>query len=139
MTDFVPNEGEAKILSLILNQNIHVGLFQNTPAQIAALGDNIKWSDIVQATGFVGGNEKTLVFADWTIPAGANAGNPATAPQLVFTADVGGASNVAGYYMRTDDNKLIMVGLNPEVEASGVLKTMLAGAVYRVNPQYGAS
>lgn len=138
MTDFVPNEGEEKALNLILNQNLYLGLFSNTPAQIAALGDNIVWANIVQATGFVGGNEKTLTLANWTIPTGGNAGNPATAAQQVFTADTGGASNVGGYYLRTSDNKLLMVGVNPEVEASGVLKTMLQGAVYRVNPQFGA-
>lgn len=139
MTDFVPNEGEEKALQLLLNQNLFLGLMQNTPAQIAALGDTLVWANIVAATGFVGGNEKTLTFAGWTIPTGGSAGNPATYAQQVFTADVAGANNVSGYYIRTSDNKILMVGLNPEVEASGILKTMLAGAVYRVNPQYGAS
>lgn len=139
MTDYVPNEGEEKVLNLILNQTLYLGLMTNTPANIASLGDNLAWANIVPATGFVGGNEKTLAFVNWTIPTGVNAGNPATAPQQTFTADAGGASNVTGYYIRTSDNKVLVVGLNPEVEASGVAKTMLAGAVYRVNPQYGAS
>lgn len=139
MTDFVPNEGEAHVLDKILNQTLYLGLMSNTPAQIAALGDTITWANITQATGFVGGNEKTLSYGGWTIPSGGSAGQPATYTQQVFTADTGGASNVSGYYIRTSDNKLLMVGVNPEVELSGVLKTMLQGAIYRVNPQYGAN
>ena len=138
MADFIPNEGEEKALQQILNQTLFLGLFQNTPGAVNALGETMTWANIVPATGFVGGNEKTLVFANWTIPTGVLAGNPATALQQEFIADVGGASDVAGYYLRTSTNKLMVVGVNPEVAASGVLKSMLPGAKYRVNPQYGA-
>lgn len=138
MADFIPNEGEEKALQAILNQTLYLGLMNNAPAAVNTLGETMKWSDVVQATGFVGGNEKTLVYGGWTIPTGVNAGNPATHAQQEFVADVGGASDVSGYYIRTADNKLLVVGVNPEVAASGVKKTMLAGAKYRVNPQYGA-
>lgn len=143
MPDYIPNEGEEEIMNVLLGKiarpNIFLGLFQNTPANIASLGENIVWSNIVQVTGLVGGNEVQLLPANWTVPTGAQAGNPATHPQVEFIADVGGASNVAGYYIRSANNKLWVVGVNPEVEASGLLKTMLAAARYRVNPQYGAA
>ncbi len=139
MADFVPNEGEEKALNVLLNQTLFLGLFNNTPASIAALGEGIRWSDIVPVTNIVGGNEKTLTLASWTIPTGVNSGNPATAAQQTFTADTGGSPDVAGYYIRTADNKLLVVGLNPEVEVTGIRKVMLAGAVYRVNPQFGAT
>jgi hypothetical protein len=138
MPDFVPNEGEAKALQQILNQTLYLGLFQNTPANILSLGEAIVWGNITPATGFVGGNEKAITYAGWTIPTGAQAGNPATYPQQEFIASESGASDVAGYYLRTADNKLLVVGLNPEVELTGVLKQMAPNAKYRVNPQYGA-
>ena len=138
MPDYVPNEGEEKALQAILNQTLKLGLFSNDPAAIQSLGEAVVWSNITPATGFVGGNEKTLVYAGWTIPTGASAGNPATHAQQEFVADVGGASDVAGYYLKTTDNKLLVVGVNSEVAASGIKKTMLAGAKYRVNPQFGA-
>lgn len=138
MADFTPNEGEAKALQQILNQTLYLGLFQNTPANINTLGESIVWANITPAQGFVGGDEKTLAYGSWTIPTGASAGNPATYPQQEFTADAGGADPVAGYYVRTADNKLLVVGVNAEVELTGVLKVMAAGAKYRVNPQYGA-
>lgn len=138
MADFVPNEGEQVAMEQILNQTLYLGLFQNTPASIAALGEAIVWANITQATGFVGGDEKTLSYGSWTIPSGAQAGNPATYPQQEFVADVGGADSVAGYYIRTAGNKLLVVGVNPEVELTGVLKVMAENAKYRVNPQYGA-
>jgi len=138
MADFVPNEGEAKSLQQILNQTLYLGLFQNTPANIASLGDAIVWSNITAATGFVGGDEKTLVYGSWTIPVGAQAGNPATYAQQEFVAGEAGASSVAGYYVRSADNKLMVVGVNAEVELTGVLKQMAPSARYRVNPQYGA-
>lgn len=143
MADFIPNEGEEEILNVLLGKiarpNIFLGLFQNTPANVNSLGEGMVWSNIVQVTGLVGGNEIQLLPANWTVPTGAQAGNPATHPQVSLTADVGGADPVAGYYIRSANNKLWVVGLNPEVEVSGILKTMLAGAIYRVNPQYGAA
>ena len=138
MADFMPNEGEEKSLNILLNQTLYLGLFKNTPAAIAALGESIVWSNITPATGFVGGDEKTLVFGSWTIPTGAQSGNPATYPQQEFVADTGGADDVCGYYIRTSDNKLLAVGVNAEVAQTGVLKTMLEAAKYRVNPQIGA-
>lgn len=139
MPDFTPNVGEEEVMKRVLNQTLFLGLFRNTPTNINLLGEAIQWSDILQATGFVGGNEKTLTLASWTIPTGASAGNPATAPLQTFTAQAGGADSVAGYYIRTSTNVLLAVGLNPEVESSGILKVMPEGALFRVNPQYGAS
>jgi hypothetical protein len=135
----IPNVGEEACLKFILGRTLYLGLFTNSAAGIASLGEAIKWSDITPATGFVGGNEKTLASGSWTIPTGVNAGNPATYPQQTFTADVGGASSVAGYYVRTVDNELLLVELHPEVESSGTLKAMPEGAVFRVNAQLGAA
>lgn len=140
MADFIPNQGEANALQKILNQTLYMGLMQNTPTEINGLGEAIVWADIVPSVGYVGGDEKTLSYGSWTIPTGAQAGNPATYAQQEFVADTGGADPVSGYYIRTADATpiLLVVGVNSEVAASGVLKTMLAGARYRVNPQYGA-
>lgn len=138
MADVVPNEGEEQALRAILNQTLYMGLMSNTPASVLALGDAIAWADILPVGNLVGADEKTLVFGDWTIPSGAGAGNPATAPPQEFVADTGGTDAVSGYYLRTAGNKLLVVGLHPTVELTGVLKPMPEGAVYRVNPQYGA-
>lgn len=142
MADFIPNEGEEEILNVLLGKiaqpTLYLGLFNNTPANVDSYGEAMVWSNVTQCTNFVGGNEKTLASGSWTVPTGANAGNPATYPQQEFTADTGGATDVAGYYIRSGNNKLWAVGVNPEVAASGIRKTMLAGARYRVNPQLGA-
>lgn len=142
MADFIPNEGEEELLNVALGKiaqpTLYLGLMSNTPTAINTLGEAMVWADITQATGFVTANEKTLSPASWTVPTGVNAGNPATYPQQEFTADTGGASDVSGYYIRSSNNKLWVVGVNPEVSASGILKTMLEGAKYRVNPQLGA-
>lgn len=142
MADFIPNQGEEEILNVILGKiaqpTLYMGLFSNTPSNIAGYGEGIVWANITQATGFVTSNERTLSPASWTVPTGASAGDPATYPQQEFVADTGGASNVGGYYIRSGNNKLWVVGVNPEVAASGVLKSMIAGAKYRVNPQFGA-
>lgn len=143
MADFMPNEGEEELLNVALGKipqpALYLGLFTNLPAAIASLGEGAKLEDLTQATGFVGGNEKTLGAGSWTVPTGAQSGQPATFPQQTFTADTGGASNVCGYYIRSGNNKLWAVGVNPEVEANNTPKQMLAGAVYRVNPQIGAN
>ena len=142
MADFIPNQGEEEILNVLLGKiaqpTLYLGLFSNTPANVNGYGETMLWSNITQATGFVSANEKTLSSGSWTVPTGASSGNPATYPQQEFVADAGGASDVAGYYIRSSNNKLWGVGVNPEVAASGILKTMLAGAKYRVNPQLGA-
>jgi hypothetical protein len=142
MADFIPNQGEEEILNVLLGKiaqpTLYMGLFSNTPAAINGFGEAITWANITQATGFVSANEKTLSPASWTVPTGGSAGNPATYPQQEFVADTGGADDVAGYYIRSGNNKLWVVGVNPEVAASGILKTMLAAAKYRVNPQFGA-
>ena len=143
MADFTPNQGEEEMNNVLLGKipqpALFMGLMQNTPANVNSLGEAMQWSNIVQATGFVGGNEQALLAANWTVPTGAQAGNAATHPQVEFTADAGGASNVSGYYIRSANNRLWAVGLNAEVEVSGVLKTMLAGARYRVNPSIGTT
>jgi hypothetical protein len=138
MADFVPNQGEEEMMNVLLGKiaqpTLYLGLMSNTPAAVDALGDTMLWSNVTQATGFVGGNEKTFVPATWTVPTGAQSGQAATYPQQEFVADTGGASDVSGYYIRSSNNKLWVVGVNAEVAASGILKTMLAGAKYRVNP-----
>lgn len=143
MADFVPNQGEEEMNNVLLGKipqpALFLGLMQNTPANVNSLGELMQWSNIVQATGFVGANEQAVLAANWTVPTGAQSGNPATHPQVEFTADVGGASNVSGYYIRSANNRLWAVGLSAEVEVSGVLRTMLAGARYRVNPSVGAT
>lgn len=142
MADFIPNQGEEEILNVLLGKiaqpTLYLGLMSNTPSNVNGYGEAMVWSNITQATGFVTSNEKTLSPASWTVPTGASAGNPATYPQQEFEADTGGASDVSGYYIRSSNNKLWVVGVNSEVAASGVLKTMLVGAKYRVNPQFGA-
>ena len=143
MADFIPNEGEAEMLQVLLGKiakpALYMGLMRNTPTSVASEGEGIVWADILEVSGLVGGNAVELTAANWTVPTGASAGNPATHPQVEFTADTGGADNVSGYFIRSANNKLWVVGLNPEVELTNTLKTMLAGAKYRVNPQLGAS
>lgn len=143
MADFIPNEGEAEILNIVLGKiaqpTLYLGLMNNSVASVQGFGEAMVWANVVPATGFVGGDEVAFSPANWTVPSGASAGQPATHAQVEFTADAGGADNVSGYYIRTSNNRLLVVGLNPEVEISGVLKSMLEGARYRVNPQLGAS
>lgn len=143
MADFIPNQGEEEMLNVLLGKiaqpTLYLGLMSNTPADVNTKGEAMVWTDVTQATGFVTANEKTLAAGSWTVPTGAQSGDPATFAQQEFTADAGGASNVSGYYIRSSNNKLWVVGVNAEVAASGILKTMLAGAKYRVNPQLGAS
>lgn len=139
MADVLPNVGEERSLRLLLNQPLYLGLFSNTPAAMTSLGRNVTWPNIQQAVGWAGGNEKLLEYSSWNIPSGASAGNPATYPVQEFEAGLGGASNVAGYYIRTADNILLAVGIHPEVLASGVLKSHLEGARYRVSLTYSIS
>lgn len=142
MADFIPNEGEEEMLNVLLGKipkpALYLGLMQNTPAQVNSAGEAMTWSNVNQVTGLVGGDEVELTPANWSVPTGANAGDPATHPQIEFVADSGGADPVSGYYVRSANNKLWIVGVNPEVAANGILKTMLPGARYRVNPQLGA-
>ena len=143
MADFIPNEGEAEVLNILLGKiaqpTLYIGLMNNSVASVQGFGEAMVWANVVPATGFVGGNEVAFTPANWTVPTGGSAGQPATHPQIEFTADTGGALSVSGYYIRTGNNKLLVVGLNPEVEGTGTLKAMLEGAKYRVNPQLGAS
>lgn len=141
MADFTPNEGETKMNDILVGKtafptSLRVILISNTPSAINTLGEGLTYLDLTQATGFVGGDDKTLTPANWVSPGG---GAPNTYPQLEFTADTGGASDVSGYALVDSDNVVWGVGLNAEVESTGVLKTMNAGAVYRVNPQLGTS
>jgi len=144
MADFTPDEGEEKMNGVLTGKvafptNLRVVLFQNTPANINTLGEDIVYADLTLSTGFVGGDSKTLTPASWTIPTGASAGQPATYPQLEFEADTGGADDVAGYALVDSDDVIWGLGLNPQVESSGTPVTMLEGAKYRVNPQLGTA
>lgn len=152
MASYIPNEAEESFLNAAWKngEDFFIGLMSNTPAAIAALGENLSWSDIVPVTNVTpsspGGANGAAVGAEWrmdsldfTVPTGANAGDDATHPQIEFLAGAGGASaDVSGYYIRNSSNVLRGVNTNPEVESSGTLKVMAEGAIYRANPALGS-
>ncbi len=140
MSDFTPNEGEEEMLNVLLGKTslptLFLGLFNNSVSNFNSYGDAIIWANIVQATNFTGSDEKTITPANWVIPTGINKGNPATYPEQTFIADTGGASTVSGYYIRSSNNVLWVVGLHPDVEVDSIPKAMPAGAQINISPQF---
>jgi hypothetical protein len=142
MPQFVPKEGQREMTRVLLKQipqpDLVVGLFTNSAAEIAALGLDAVLADLDQASAVVGSGvvsgEYQFTPSNWTVPGGAQTGDPATHPNVEFQAPAGGTSDIAGYYVRSTNGVLWIVGLNPDVEAGGALKPMPAGATYSVDP-----
>lgn len=152
MASYIGNESEEAVLNRIWKngEDFSIGLIGNTPAALAALGEDLTYADLTLITNVTpsstGGVNGSAVGAEWlmdtldfTVPTGASAGDDATHPQVEFQAGVGGASgSVSGYYIASSTDELMVVNTNPEVESSGTLKTMAEGAIYRCNPALGA-
>jgi len=135
MADYVPNVGEEEMMKRILqNSTVYVGLMGNTKASLNSLGEAVTYGDLTKITNLSPSNEIAVTTGQWTIPTGANAGDPATGPTTTFTAGSGGASGaVSGYYVRSGTNVLLWLGMHPDVEADGPLKSMPEGATYSVD------
>jgi len=135
MADYVPNVGEEWMMARILTYGtVYVGLMGNSKASLAGLGEGVTYGNLTLITNLSPGNEIAVTTGQWTIPTGANAGDPATGPTVTFTAGTGGASgSVSGYYVRSPTNVLLWLGLHPDVDADGPLKSMPEGATYSVD------
>jgi len=135
MADYVPNVGEEEMMKRILQHStVYVGLMGNSKANLAGFGEGVVLGNLTTITNLSPSNEIAVTTGQWTIPTGASAGNPATGPSVTFTAAAGGASAaVSGYYVRSGTNVLLWLGLHPDVEADGPLKSMPEGATYTVD------
>jgi len=135
MADYVPNIGEERMMQLILQAGtLYVGLMGNSRTNLVALGEAVVFADITPITNLSPSNEIAITGGSWTIPTGGSSGNPATNTARVFTAGSGGASGgVSGYYVRDGSNNLLWLGMHPDVDGGGALKSMPEGATYTVN------
>lgn len=127
MSLLVPNEGELAMLTLLLSNNLFLGLFKNnlTPTDATIFGD-------LTAATFTGYAEATLLGgASWTKTAGA----PSTAtyaPQTFTCSAAGTAQTIYGYYIRDSGNKLWVCERFP---AAGIQAISLVGQNRIVNPR----
>jgi hypothetical protein len=130
MSDWIPREGEQVALQRITGPALFLGLHKMTASALGALAENVQWSDVVPADGHT-----DVALASWTVPTGANRGQPATHPVVSFAGGTG-KDSVGGFYIRTDTDPplLLAIGLHPDVAAGGALKPMGEGSRYDVDP-----
>lgn len=141
MADFTPNEGEQEMLNILLGKivqpDLYVGLFQNSVANFESYGDSIVWSNIVPVTNIISGYERQLLTSIWVVPSSSDTGDAAVYSEIPFIASTGGADAVTGYYIRSSNNVLWVVGLHPDVELDSIPKAMPENAEIRISPQLG--
>jgi len=110
MALLVPNEGEARMIRLIVNattaastgENMVLGLFKNniTPASTDVLGD-------YTAATFTGYAAVTLTSGSWTITPGAPTSAVQTAA-TTFTCSGTTSEAIYGYYLKAESSTYLM-------------------------------
>lgn len=108
MAGITPNEGETYVAGKVyVNGNLRVGLWTGTwnlQENVIYIQGNSQFTKIT-ADGYA---EVTL--NNWTI-----SDDTATHPDVLFTAGAGVTVYVSGYYIATEDNRLLHIERGPEV------------------------